>query len=96
VPLAIDEEAGRTGHAACVGTRDVLGDSVGVLAAAQLVPEALDVEAELFRVALQVARLQFVLGGEQLVVHRPEGPLGARRLGGLGGHLGVEMDVVER
>ena len=55
----------------------------------QLVPEALDVEAELLRVALEVAHRQLVLGREQPVVHRPERPLRARRLGRLGGHLRV-------
>ena len=68
----------------------------GVLAAAELVPEALDVEAELLRVAREVGRRQLVLVLEQLVVHLPEGALRGRGLGRLGRHLRVRVHVVER
>ena len=44
---AVDEERRRSRDAALVGARDVLGHARRVLAAAQLVHEALDVEAEL-------------------------------------------------
>ena len=63
---------------------------------AQVVAEALEVEAELLGVAAQVAGSQLVLVVEQQVVHLPERALGGRRLGGLGGELGVRVDVGER
>ena len=60
------------------------------------VGEAVDVEAELLGVADQVVRAKRVLVLEQEVVHLPERALVGGRLGGLGGELGVRVDVVER
>ena len=69
----------------------------GVARAAQVVAEALDVEAELARrSATRSARRELVLVGEQQVVHLPERALRAGGLGGLGGELGVRVHVVER
>ena len=67
-----------------------------VLAAAQVLAEAVEVEPELLGVAAQVARPQLVLVREQQVVHRPELALRGGRLGRLGGHLRVRVHVVER
>ena len=58
--------------------------------------EPFDVEAELLGVADQSVRTKRVLVPEQQVVHLPERALIGRRLGGLGGELGVRVDVVER
>ena len=67
-----------------------------VLAAAQLVDEALRVEPELARVVGEVGGPQLALVGEQGVVHLPEAALGGGGLGGLGGELRVRVHVVER
>ena len=45
---------------------------------------------------MQVARLEGVLVLQEQVVHLPEGALVGGGLGGLGGELGVRVDVVER
>ena len=44
----------------------------------------------------QVVGPQLVLVVEQQVVHRPERALRGRRLGGLGGELGLRVDVGQR
>ena len=95
VAAAVDEEGGRAGDAALVGARDVLADTRLVLAPAQLVGEAVDVEAELLGVAGEVGWGQRVLVAEQGVVHLPEFALGGGCLGCLGGELSVRVDVVE-
>ena len=51
VALAVDEERRRAGDAARVGAAHVVGDALGVLARAQVLDEALDVEPEPPRVA---------------------------------------------
>ena len=71
-------------------------DARGVDAAAQLVGEPVDVEAELAGVADEIRRHQRVLVLEQQVVHLPELALRRRRLGRLGRELGVRVDVGER
>ena len=56
---------------------------------AQVVPEPLDVEADLLGVADQVVQAERFLVVEQEVVHLPEGALRSRRLGSLRGELGM-------
>src|SRR4051794_41960874 len=58
--------------------------------------EALDVEAELLRVADEIGWSERVLVVEQQVVHRPERVLCGGSLCSLGSELGVGMDVVQR
>ena len=58
--------------------------------------EPLDVEAELAGVADEVLDSSRSWWREQEVVHLPEAPLRARRLGRLGGELGVVVHVGER
>ena len=67
-----------------------------VPAPAQVLREAIEVEAEVGGVPVEVARRQLVLVGEQPVVHLPEAALRARGLGRLGRDLRVGVDVVER
>ena len=73
---------------------DVLADTRRVLASAQLVGEAVDVEVELLGVASEVGRGKRVLVAEQGVVHLPEFALGGGCLGCLGGQLSVRVNVV--
>src|SRR4051812_41862836 len=68
----VDEEAGRAGDAACVRARNVLSDPICVVPAAQLIPEALFVEAELLGVVPQRSGGQVILVAQQPVVHLPE------------------------
>ena len=58
--------------------------------------EALGIEAELLGIADEVARAKRVLVLEEQVVHLPERALIGGGLGGLGGELGMRVDVVER
>ena len=62
----------------------------------QVLDEALEVEAQLLGVVVQVGRAQRVLVFEEQIVHLPEPLLGRRRLSCLGGQLGVRVDVVQR
>ena len=96
VTTAVDEERRRAGDPARVGAGSVLGNPRRVDVAAELVPEALDVELELLGVATKVDGFQGVLVLQQGVVHLPEVALGAGGLGRLGGYLGMRMHVGER
>src|ERR671923_29433 len=60
VAAAVDEERRRAGDAAGVRAGHVVGDPRHVDVAADLVPEAVAVEAELGGVAVEVARVQLV------------------------------------
>ena len=93
---AVDEERRGAGHSALVGAGDVFADPLGVFAPAQLVPEAVDVEAELGGVAREIARRQLALVSEQDVVHLPELALGRGGFGRFGRELRAGVDVVER
>ena len=64
--------------------------------AAELFGEAVDVEPELAGVARSGREAQGVLVGEQEIVHLPERALRGRRLGRLGGELGMRVNVGER
>src|SRR5581483_1995944 len=90
----VDEEGRRPGDAGEIGRVDVLRDPRRTRARAQVVFEALDVEAELPGVADQVGNAQRVLVVEQDVVHLPEGVLLCRRLRRFGRLLRVRMHVV--
>src|SRR3954453_14686112 len=57
--LAVDEEAGRAGHAARVGAGHVLRDPVGVHLADQRLAEPLEIEPQLLGVASEVLGPQF-------------------------------------
>src|SRR5437764_10964999 len=72
VPAAVDEERRRAGDTALIGAGHILADARGVLAPAQLVAEAIDIEAELACIPDQVAGGQLALVAEQEVVHVPE------------------------
>ena len=72
VAPAVDEETGSTGDPAGIGGRDVVGNAIGVVAALHLLPEAIDVEAQLFRVSPEIGSGQLVLVREEPVVHVPE------------------------
>jgi hypothetical protein len=93
VAAPVDEEGGRAGDVAEVGTLDVLGNATTHPVRLELVAEAVDVEAELLRVADQIARGERVLVREQEIVHLPEGTLRRRGLGRLGSQLGVRVNV---
>ena len=67
----------------------------GALAPPQIFAKALEIETELLGVAEQILTFSSP-DGRATVVHLPELPLRARRLGRLGGQLGVGVDVVER
>jgi hypothetical protein len=56
----------------------------------------LDDDAHVRGVADQVRHRERALVREERVVHLPERVLGARRLRGLGGDLGVQVHIVER
>ena len=66
VAEAVDEERGRAGDAGQVGGLDVLRDTGRVLAALQLLGEAVDVEAELLGVPEEVGQGQLVAVGKPL------------------------------
>ena len=93
---AVYEERRGAGNVALVGALDVLGDPRGIDAAAELVPEAVDVEVELLGIADEVLRRQSVLVLEEEVVHLPVLSLRGRRLRGLRRELGARVDVRER
>ena len=93
VATAVDEERGRPGGAAVVGTRDVPLDAERVAPLVQLADEPVDVETECRRVLRQVGLLERLLVGEEHVVHLPEPSLGAGRLGG---EAGIVVHLVER
>ena len=96
VAPVVDEQAGCARHAARVGAVHVLGDAGRVLPLAQVVPEAVLVEADLPRVRAQLREQQRVLVPDQQVVHLPEPSLRRGGLGGLGCELRVRVDVGER
>ncbi len=93
---AVDEEGRGAGDFAEVGTVDVLGDAVSVRVFAQLAGEALDIEAELLRIADEIGWSECVLVVEQQVVHRPESVLCDGCLGCLRSELAVGMNIVQR
>ncbi len=63
VATAVDEEGRGAGDAALVGAADVLVDARDVAARAHLIHEALDVQAEIARVLLEVAERKLALVG---------------------------------
>src|SRR5580700_7824147 len=65
VAPAVDEKRRGARHAALVGAGDVLADPLGVRARAQLVPEAIDVEAKVGGVPHEVPWRQLTLMGEE-------------------------------
>jgi hypothetical protein len=95
VPHAVDEECGRAGHAGQVGRVHIFGHVPGPGVAAQVGPEPVQVQVELFGVVEQVPDGQRALVVQQQVVHGPELVLDAGRLGGLGRELGVRVHVGE-
>src|SRR6202034_338552 len=96
VTAAVDEEGRGTGDAAEVGGVDVLGDPRCASALAEVLIESLAVEPEVASVGDQVAQLEAVLMAQEQVVHLPERALGSSGFGGLGGELGVGVDVAQR
>ena len=96
VAAAVDEEGRGAGDTAEVGGVDVLGDPRGAGALAEVLTESLAVEPEVAGVADQVARLEGVLVLQEQVVHLPERVLVSGGFRGLGGELGVRVDVVQR
>src|SRR5918999_6140892 len=89
VAAPVDEEAGSPGDAAQVRAVDVVGDPRCVPALAQILREALDVQADVRGVALEIRELERVLMRDEQVVHRPESSLVGGRLRGLRRPLGV-------
>ena len=73
----------------------MLPDSLQVDVIVHLRREARHVEVELLRVTVKVLRFKVRLMGEQQVMHRPELPLAARTLRGLGRVQRVRMHVLE-
>src|SRR5918996_4388001 len=96
VTSAVDEEGGGAGDAAQIRAIDVLRDTPGAGVLTQGGREAVEVEAELLGVADEVVEAKSVLMVEQEVVHLPERALVGGRLRGLGGELGMRVDVGER
>src|ERR1043165_8309953 len=92
----VEEEGGRSIHAADDATPELVPDrrrpSVGV----ELVPEPVERHPGGAGVLLEVGAGEAVLVLEEAIVHLPEPALRAGRLGGLGGELGVGMRVGER
>ena len=91
------KNVGRAGDAARVRARDVVATRSAWRAAAQVLGEAVDVEPELLGVAAQVARRRARPGARTAGrASSQKRALRARRLGRLGGQLGVRVDVGER
>src|SRR5436305_4495488 len=72
VAASVDEERRRAGYPALVRARYILADPRGVLPLSQLLPEALDVQAEIAGVADKIAWPELILVSEKGVVHLPE------------------------
>jgi hypothetical protein len=65
------------------------------VALADVLTESLAVEPEVAGVADQVAQLEAVLVAQEQVMHFPERALGSGGIRGLGGELGMGVNVVE-
>src|SRR6266566_1379494 len=92
---AVDEERRGAANATVDAALQVLAHALQVDVIVHLRGEARHVEAEPLRVAVKVLRFQVRLIGEQQVVHRPELPLAASALRGLGRGQRVRMRLFE-
>ena len=98
MPAAVHEERRRARDAAQIRAVDVLRDVSRAGVGSQALGEPVDVEAELARIADEIARLERVLPLEQQVVVLPERVLAlrSRGLGRLRRELRARVDVVQR
>src|SRR5882762_9799592 len=91
----VDEERRGAANATVCTALQVFADALQVDVIVHLRREARHVEAELLGVTVKVLRFQVRLMGEQQVMHRPELPLAACALRGLGRGQRVRMYVLE-
>ena len=91
-----DEETGRPHDTAGEAAVDITLHPRGMDLGVELVGEPLDVQPELTRVLDQVLAPERPARLIHPVVHLPEGALSPRRLGRLGGTLGVGMNLAQR
>src|SRR4030081_3694365 len=96
VMLAVDEERRRAAHPAPDTTQVVRTNARGMDAGAQLLPEPLEVDARLLRVAAQGVVVELVLVFIEQRSHLPETALAGSCFGSLGSALGLRMDLRER
>ena len=93
---AIDVKRGRCLHTKMTSALHVLLHPLQINLVTGLVLVARQIQPQLPGVAQQMLFFQVRRVGEKQVVHRPEFPLSACRLGSLGGHLGMRMHIAQR
>src|SRR3954451_23076138 len=72
VALPVDEEAGCAGDTARVCARNIFLDAAGIPAPPKLFPEAFGIESQGFGMGAKIRGREFVLVGEQSVMHLPK------------------------
>lgn len=93
---AVDEEGWRPVDSAAHATHEILTHPGPVLSLHEFKTESLDFQPERVGIADKVVFLQGVLALKEQVMHLPEATLGRRALGGLGGALGVRVNLRQR
>jgi hypothetical protein len=96
VERSVDEERWRSLNARAQPARYVFLDPRPVATFAQRRVELTDVHPDLTCIAAKVGQLERLLALEEQIVHLPEAILSGGLLGGLGGELGVRVDLAKR